>query len=418
MITKRVPLRVPGKLTAVLVVALLIVAAVVIGVSTSSGYRLRLVLPQASGIFNGVPVRIANVNVGSVTDVYPQSGKAVVEVRIDADRAPLHQGTRPVITSRSLIGEDYLQLQPGPVSARPLANGSTVRTDWSQVHIEDLLETLDPPTRAHLRSLLEQTKTTLGGHEQDLNSTVRTAGPAVQALGQVLAAVGSDGPAIHQLVTRLNGMVGAVASRHRDVSSAVSNLATVTQDVAAHQQQLRSGLAQLPTTLRAADGTLDKVPHAVDTTRPLLASLRPAAARLPSVAANLSPLLQQLRPTVAELTPTIRSANVLLRKTPSLLDSAHAVVPGVTTALNGLAPALNFLRPYTPDLVGWLSNWAGVFGGYSSQGHYGHLLLTLSATAVNNNPGIKPPGLNFDRTTAPGTAAGQPWTDASGEPIR
>jgi phospholipid/cholesterol/gamma-HCH transport system substrate-binding protein len=404
-----------GAVAVVLVVA---AAVVVLLQSGNSGYRLKLVMPEAAGIVSGLPVRINNVSVGEVTGVSTQDGKAVVDVRIDDSAAPLHTGTKPVITYRALVGEAYLQLQPGPPAGPVLASGSLVPTDWSQVQVEDVLEALDPATRDKLKSLLAKTDSTLAGREPDLKSTLDTAGPTAQALGQVLAAVGQDGPSIRELVTKLDGMTTAVASRRKQLSSAVSDLAGITQSVAAQQKNLSAGLGELPSTLQAAHTNLDKVPTAVDAAKPLLDDLQPVVAQLPSVAGNLSPLLADLRPAVAELGPTLRSASTLLQYTPGLLDSAHGTLPGVTQALGGLAPALDFLRPYTPDLVGWLSNWAGVFAGFNSQGHYGHLLLSLSATSFNSNPGIKPPGLNFDPNTAPGSAAGQPWTDANREPIR
>ncbi|HEV7977926.1 MlaD family protein [Amycolatopsis sp.] len=386
--------------------------------SGGTGYRLKLVMPEAAGIVEGLPVRINNVGVGEVTGLTTQDGKAVVDVRIDDGTAPLHTGTKPVITYRALVGESYLQLAPGPKTNPALPSGSVVATDWSQVQVEDVLEALDPPTRDRLKSLLAQTSSTLSGREQDLQSTLNTAGPTVQALGQVLAAVGQDGPSIRELVTKLSQMTSAVAARRTDLSSAVSELSGITQDVAAQQKKLTEALGELPSTLQAAHSNLDKVGGAVDAAGPLLKDLKPVSEKLPSVAGNLSPLLADLRPAVAELVPTLKSADTLLHQTPGLLDSAHAVLPGTTQALNGLAPALDFLRPYTPDLVGWLSNWAGVFGGFNSQGHYGHLLLTVSATGFHNNPGVKPPFLNFDPNTAPGSAAGQPWTDANREPIR
>lgn len=405
----------------VLVVAAAAVVAVALYALVPWGgpaYRLRLVMPMAAGVENGLPVRINNVGVGRVTGVRAEDGKAVVDVRIDDGAAPLHAGTKPVITYRSLVGESYLQLSPGPKTGPPLPSGSVIRTDWSQVQVEDVLAALDPATRDRLRSLLAQTSTTLGGREQDVRATLNTAGPTVQALGQVLAAVGQDGPAIRELVRKLAAMTSAVAARRTQLSAAVANLTGITESVAAHQRELTEGLGELPPTLRSANANLGKVPRAVDAAQPLLRDLRPVAEQLPAVAGDLSPLLADLRPATVDLVPTLRSADSLLRYTPGLLDGAHATLPDVTKAVSGLAPALDYLRPYTPDLVGWLTNWDGVFAGYNSQGHYGHLLLTLSATSVHNNPGIKPPGLNFDPNTAPGSAAGQPWTDANREPIQ
>ena len=52
---------------------------------------------------------------------------------------------------------------------------------------DQVLAALDPPTRQRLTGLINNLRQTLNGHEQDLNSTVQSAGPALRALGQVFA---------------------------------------------------------------------------------------------------------------------------------------------------------------------------------------------------------------------------------------
>lgn len=397
----------------------LVVGLLVLRGSSDHSYHVDLVMPEAEGVYKGMSLRIDNIPAGHVTGVTVQNGKAVVGVDVDSDHAPLHQGTKPVIDYRSLVGEVYLQLKPGPATAPPLPDGSIIDTNWSQVTVEDVLETLNPATRKRLQGLLGDTQSLLSGSTPTkLNATIKAAGPAVDALGQVLRAVSEDGPALHTIVTKLAALVRTTASRRTDLSAAVTAISDLADKVARNRDQLKQGLSELPSTLDQANSTLAEVTPTVNKAEPLLQDLQPAAARLPAVAAQLHPLLTDLQPAARDLRSTLGSTNALLGETPGLLDTADATVPDLNRTVAGLAPTLAFLRPYTPDLIGWLTNWAGVFGQFTSQGHAGHLLATVSATGVNNLPKIDIPGMTFDDTTAPGTSAGQPWTDASGGKVQ
>jgi phospholipid/cholesterol/gamma-HCH transport system substrate-binding protein len=78
---------------------------------------------------------------------------------------------------------------------------------------------------------------------------------------------------------------------------------------------------------------------------------------------------------------------------------------------------LNFLRPYTPELQGFLSNWASAFSGYNANGHYARFLAQAGPASVDANPGIMPPGVTSDPYPLPGANVGQPWTDAFGSSV-
>lgn len=399
-------------IAAVAVVA--VVGSVLWGVG-GPRYELRAVLPSAVGIIEGTPVQVGGRDAGRVTAVEARGDKAVVTFAVDSAHAPLPAGSKPKVEWRSLLGERFLAITPGSKGNPAIPDGSLIEGGTPQVTAEDLLETLDPPTREHLKGVVGGLHGSLDGREQDLNATVKTAGPAVQSLGSVLDAVGKDGPAIHELVTKLHGVSQVLAGRQDRLSGVVQNLGTVTENMATQQQQLSASLGELPPTLDAAKGTFDKTPPAVDSLNPLLKDLKPATAQLPSVTQNLSPVLRDLRPTVAQLRPTVQATNQLLDVTPGLLDSAHATVPKATQALHTLAPAVTFLRPYTPEAMGFLSQFGNTFGGsYDAQGHYAKALITAGQSAVDNSPPVALPGLHVDPRRAPGANAGQPWTDATG----
>lgn len=408
------------KLTGLLLVVV-VAAAVVVGFAVSRlrvGDRLTVVLPDAIGVEEGTPVQLRGFDVGQVSDVSERDGKAIVELNVDKLPRPLHAGTTVTVEWRSLLGERYLRLQPGPEANPVLPDGAMLRSGPPQVVVEDILESLDQPTRTHLASFLKQFNATMDGHQQDFNDTLRTAGPTVQALGAVLDGIGADGRSIKTVLANLRQVTSVLAARKAGLSSTVTDLNRLTSTAAAHEQQLSDGLAQLPGTLDSARTALDKVPAAADATVPLLHDLRPAADRLPGVARNLSPVMHQLRPTIRRLGPTLHAVDRLFDRTPDFLDEAIDVLPQMHTALDRAGPAVGFLRPYTPEIMGFVDNWGSLFSTYDSTGHYTSPLVVTGKTALDDNPNVTIPGEVGRTAMAPGAVVDQPWADAGGSTPR
>jgi phospholipid/cholesterol/gamma-HCH transport system substrate-binding protein len=163
---------------------------------------------------------------------------------------------------------------------------------------------------------------------------------------------------------------------------------------------------------------LDKVPGTTDKAVPLLEDLKAPTRTLVSVSHNLKPLFGDLKPALDDLGPVLNSAGKLLDNTPGLLNSAHDATPDATDAVNYLSKPLNFLRPYTPEAIGWLSNWANVFSSYDSNGHYARIQVQAGPSTPTTNPGVLPPGVTANPYPLPGQNGGTPWTDAYGSGIR
>lgn len=383
----------------------------------TGNYEIKLVMRSAAQVVQGSPVWVDGFKAGDVSELETRDGKAVVTVALDDEYAPLHEGMRSRVEWKSVLGERIVTLYPGPPQNPEIPDGAMYEASTSQIELDQVLSALDKPTRARLSSLMTQLDQTLKGNEADLQSTIRSAGPTVHALGAVLEGVGRDGPAIRSLITQLRKMTATVAQRQGPMRETVGSLTQLTGSMAEQQKALTKGLAELPSTLRETGETLGRVPAAGNETVPLLKDLQPATAKLPSVARNLSPVLKDLRPTVARLRPTLAASDELLRSTPGLMDTAHGVLPPAQRALERLGPAINFLRPYTPEAAGWLTNWNTQFATYDSQGHMWSGLLAPGPSALNDNV-VLPPPLKKPEAPQPGAAVGQPWTDANGSPPR
>jgi phospholipid/cholesterol/gamma-HCH transport system substrate-binding protein len=402
----------------VVLVAGLLVATGLVAFGTGDDYELQVLVPSAEGALEGAPAFIDGFPAGTVTDVGVQGDSAKLTVEIDEEHAPLHAGTVARIGWNSLLGRRLVEVMPGPEANPELPDGQLVESDYERVELDDVMAALDAPTRRHVQQLVSQLDATLQGRERDLNRTLDTAGPFVGELGAVLEQIGGDGPAIRSLVSRLRQITATLAARDRETAQTVTNLSALVQETVTQQRNVAAALAELPATASAGTRFFRTVPPAVDRTVALLHDVRPATQRLPSVARKLNPVLSDLRPTVDRLRPTLAAARSLLRQTPGLLDTGAQTLPEAESAVRAFQPAVTFLRPYTPEVIGFLNNWASLFSAKNSEGHFGRALVPASGSSLSNNPGVLPPGMTQWGAPAPGQLVGQPWTDANGDQVR
>jgi phospholipid/cholesterol/gamma-HCH transport system substrate-binding protein len=390
------------------VLAVIVAGALLLG--NVGGYSVKFVVPSAAQLAEGSPVLIRGFQVGKVTSLEARDNKAIVGVTMSGNDTPLHDGTTTSVEWSSALGERFLTVFPGPATNAEIPAGGMITGASKQIEVDQVVSALDPPTRGHVDSLLQQLDGTFQGNDQDLKATLQSTGPTVQAVGEVLKGVGQDGPAIRSLVTQLDTLISTAANRQDKLRHTITSLDGLTGAVAANQRQLADGLKEVPSTLRTANDTLTKLHPATEATVPLLKDLRPGMKRLVGVSRDLSPLMHDLRPALKRLRPTVESLHTLLGKTPDLLDSANGDLPTITNILHDYQPAASFIRPYTPELAGWLSNWGSTFGAFDSQGHYWPGLVAEGPDGFHDNV-ERLPSEKLRATPKPGVWANQPWDD-------
>lgn len=412
----------PGRL---LTAAVVVVAGVAIGLALSSGsngYTVRLVFPVATNLGEGGLVDVRGFTVGQVAHLGVSNGQAVVTVSIDRADAPLHAGTTAAIDFKSLLGERYVELTPGPASNPAIPSGGVITGGQYRVSVSNIASAIGPNTRKQLVALLPQLQSLLSGPgTANTQATLRQAAPAVQALGQVLDAVGQNGIALRTLVTKLSALSARLVSQQGSVVSTVQGLDAAASAVASQRQGLAAALQELPSTLNSATATLGKLPTTTRKVLPLLGDLQAATSGLPTFASELQPVLTQLRPVSAELVPTLASLENLLHYTPNLLNTANSTLPPVTAAVAGSQPIASFLRPYSPELAGFLTNWGSWLASYDAGGNFGEAGALLGPDSLDLGSLASAGALAGDHVVTnpgPGSLIGQPWTDAAGNPVQ
>src|SRR3954447_17765152 len=101
-----------------------------INAAAPGDYRVDALFDTAKGIIPGQLVKVAGVRVGTVQDVtLTRDFKARVEIEVDPRFGPFHTDARCEIRPEGLTAENFIQCEPGSVSAKALApSGETPPT--------------------------------------------------------------------------------------------------------------------------------------------------------------------------------------------------------------------------------------------------------------------------------------------------
>ncbi|HYZ54825.1 MAG TPA: MlaD family protein [Streptosporangiaceae bacterium] len=338
--------------------AAVVVAVIVFGrVSAPASYLLRIPTQDASGIYAGSDVTIAGVNVGTVRNVsLAPDGEAMVTASIDPAFAPVHTDATAQLRPKSLLGEMYVDLNPG-TSGSALSSGATLpqlqvnrSTDLQQV-----FNTFDQPTRAKLQTLIDE----LGGGLTGLGGQLNQAIPAGKTDIGDLAAITST----------LN-------ARNQELQTVIATLNTVTTELARSDRRQQLGLL-------------------IQTTQQLMANLRSQQA--------------QLQRAVVSADYALGNLNQGLQGTAPALSGIAATLPGTVQASNLLLTPLDTgtstLMPQLSNLIRGIQWGPSVFGGRDANGYATRISLVLGCGSTSLCPQLTSP---LSGTGTAGQPAGSP----------
>jgi phospholipid/cholesterol/gamma-HCH transport system substrate-binding protein len=282
----------------------------------------------------GQTVNIAGVQVGEISSVRLQDGRAVIGMKIRPRYERIYRNATILLRPKTGLKDMVAELDPGTRSAGRLPEGGTIPISQTlpDVNLDEVLSSLDADTRDYLTLLLNGGAQGLGGERggRRLGQALRRIEPTSLYAGRINRALAQRRRNLARVIHNVSLLTDELGRSDTQLAGFVQNNNAVFGALAVEDRNLRATLRELPSSLAVTRTTLGKVRVLADELGPTLQALRPGARAL-------GPSLVQTRPFLRQTTPVIRD---------ELRPFARAALPTVEQ----LRPAARDLAAAAPDL--------------------------------------------------------------------
>lgn len=304
----------------------------------ASPYELKAEFTTAQAVTpgQGQSVRVAGVQVGKITGVDLDQGRAVVTMQLDHKYNNLvHQGASALLRPKTGLNDMFIELNPGPKSAPKMKEDSTIQVDNTapDVKPDEFLASLDADSRAYLQLLVNGAGKGFEGRGDDFRAALSRLEPLNQDLERINGAVAERRDNLAHLIHNYGQLTTELGNRDQDLRTWVTQSNATLSAYAQNDRNLSQAITKLPPTLDDTQVALSKLNTLAQTMGPTFEALRPPFRKLddanqqvipfakegePILRTQIRPFVQQARPYVSSLQPT---ATQLAAATPDLTQS-------------------------------------------------------------------------------------------------
>ena len=281
----------------------------------------------------GQTVNIAGVEVGEISSVKLEDGKAVVGMKIEREHARIYRDATILMRPKTGLKDMVAELTPGTAAAGELAEGERIPASQTlpDVNLDEILAALDADTRDYLRLLLGDAAQGLDGNGRALARAIRRFEPTARYAREANEQLALRRSNIKRAIHSFSLLMGELGATDAQLAEFVDNSNAVFAVLANQEANIRATLRELPSTLDVTQETLVKTDAMASVLGPTLEALRPGARAL-------GPALRETRPFLTTTTPIIR-------------DQIRPVTRAALPTLRELRPAMRDLAAATPDLT-------------------------------------------------------------------
>lgn len=240
-----------------------------------SAKKIDVIFDSVAGLDKKSAVRVAGVRVGKVSDiVLTPEGKAKVTLEVDPD-VQLHAGAAAKIANQGLLGEKYVELEPGNAAA-PVLQGQQITLRGTQPASIDDVTSQVSAIAADVKAVTESLRAALGGAQgqqrvDEMLENVRQITARVRMIlevneGNINATASNfkkitddlrvEIPRIAASIDRVASSIGGTVGENRsDVRVIVENLRGLSSDL----RTTATNLNDITDQVRGGEGTVGKL---------------------------------------------------------------------------------------------------------------------------------------------------------------
>jgi phospholipid/cholesterol/gamma-HCH transport system substrate-binding protein len=291
-------------LAAIAILGILILRTEKLELGKSSDRKLNTDFRQAAGLAKQGHVLIAGVRVGSVDEILLQGGKARVIFTVSPD-IPLYADAAAQLSSIGILGEKYIDLDPGHPEAGPLQDRNTI-VSREGASLDNLMETLASIGK-DVKGITQALNESIGGEQgreklDEIVDNIRVLTAEFRAMAEenhgaintTMANVASMStelrdrlPKIAQqfeeLGKNLNGMVADTRPEMKglvtDVRKLAQNFQSTSENIRSITDKMNKGEGTIGKLLND-ESTVQKINAAVDNVNELMGGLKTMELRL------------------------------------------------------------------------------------------------------------------------------------------
>jgi phospholipid/cholesterol/gamma-HCH transport system substrate-binding protein len=212
------------------------------------GYEVYGYFDSATGLIAGVPVEIAGIEVGQVTDISLEEGKARVTLQLAPD-VKIGEDVEAAIRTKGVLGDRYVELILGSPDAPPLKPGGSIRRTESPANIDTLLKQLSA-IGEDLKGITGPIAGVLGGQEgeKSLRLIIQNLRELAETLNQTA----------HRNQDNVNRILDNLTVFSKDLREMGSTNKEALREVVANFRQVSQDLGETIVVLKRITGKIDR----------------------------------------------------------------------------------------------------------------------------------------------------------------
>ena len=339
------------RLIALLALALALPLLLVLGVGAEGGgdaYRVRAIFDNVASAVPGEDVKVAGAKVGVIESMdVTDDNKAAVTLAIEElGFVPFRGNARCIVRPQSLIGEKFVECDPGDTGAEPLeriedGDGEgqyllPLERTSSAVDLDLVNNVLRRPFRERLAILLGEFGTGLAGRGEDLNEAIHRANPALRETDRVLEILAGQNRVLADLARDSDQALAPLGREKERVTDFIRNANETGQATAARRADIERGIERLPDFLREL--------------RPLMADLDGFAGQATPVMRDLNVAGEDISRLIEQLGPFSEGAQVSLESLGDATERGRPALIRTRPLIRDLARFGGAARPVAADL--------------------------------------------------------------------
>lgn len=294
------------------------------GISIKEGVQVQVILDNAAGLVKDADVAVSGVKVGRVKDLRLEQNRAVLSIVLEKE-AGLRKDVKASIRAKSLLGEKYLALLPGSMTAPFLVKGDEITEAEIPLEIDQLISSMGP----FLKEI----------DPEDIGIIVKTLSSALKGKSETIQNI------ITNVEKATEGLRDMVSENRPRIEQMIENMDTVIQETASTITSNRPALERSIANVESAAAFINrKAPELAEDFSIISANLRTVSESLLEDYPKYSGRIDQASRDITRIT------NAFSEKSPQMAEDTASAINNISAAAGKLPLALDNFNQLAPDL--------------------------------------------------------------------